>query len=282
LEAWERLSGWHMKNNEMRIVKISRIKAEAPNVKTIFFEDELCASAEPGQFLMVWIPRVDEIPLSISSVSERSASVTVKEVGEATRVLNGMERGGILGIRGPFGSHFKIMGKTALVVGGGIGVAPLLMLVMRLLDNGVETTIIEGVKTRSEILFHDQLRSLHDERGLKVIFTTDDGSYGVKGMATEVAEKLLSERRFDSIYACGKEAMICKLYSLAEKHGTPIQVSLERIMRCAMGICGSCIVGKYRVCKDGPVFDSSQLREIKEELGRFRRNFRGERVPIEN
>ena len=273
---------WHIKNNEMRIVKISKIKAEAPNVKTIFFEDELCVSAEPGQFLMVWIPGVDEIPLSISSVSERSASVTVKEVGEATQALNGMEIGGILGIRGPFGSHFKIMGKSALVVGGGIGVAPLLMLITKLLDNGVETTVIEGVKTRSEILFHDQLRALHDEHGLKVIFTTDDGSYGVKGMATDVAEKLLSERRYDSIYACGKEAMICKLYSLAEKHGIPIQASLERIMRCAIGICGSCIVGKYRVCKDGPVFDSSQLREIKEELGRFRRNFRGERVPIEN
>ncbi len=274
--------GWHMKNNEMRIVKISEIKAEAPGVKTIFFEDELCTSAEPGQFLMVWIPGVDEIPLSISSTSDRLASVTVKEVGEATCALNRMKRGDVLGIRGPFGSHFKITGGSALIVGGGIGVAPLLMLVTKLLNNGVETTMIEGAKTRSEILFHDQLRTLRDERGLKVIFTTDDGSYGVKGTAAEAAEKVLSEKRFDSIYACGKEAMICKLYSLAEKHGIPIQASLERIMRCAMGICGSCIIGKYRVCKDGPVFNSSQLREIRRELGRFRRNFRGERVPIES
>jgi len=271
-----------MKNNEMRIVKISKIKTEAPNVKTIFFEDELCASAEPGQFLMVWIPGVDEIPLSISSTSDQLASVTVKEVGEATRALNRMKRGEILGIRGPFGSYFKIVGKSALVVGGGIGVAPLLMLVTRLLNSDVETTMIEGVKTRSEILFHDQLRALHNAHGLKVIFTTDDGSYGVKGMATEAAEKLLSEKRFDSMYACGKEAMICKLYSLAEKHGIPIQASLERIMRCAMGICGSCTIGKYRVCKDGPIFNSSQLREIRKELGKFRRNFRGERVPIES
>jgi len=274
--------GWRMKNNEMRIVKISEIKAEAPGVKTIFFEDELCTSAEPGQFLMVWIPGVDEIPLGISSTSDRLASVTVKEVGEATRALNRMKRGDVLGIRGPFGSHFEIVGGSALVVGGGIGAAPLLMLVTKLLDNGVETTMIEGAKTRSEILFHDKLRTLQDEQGLKVIFTTDDGSYGVKGTATEAAEKVLSEKGFDSIYACGKESMIRKLYSLAEKHGIPIQASLERIMRCAMGICGSCIIGKYRVCKEGPVFDSSQLREIRRELGRFRRNFRGERVPIES
>lgn len=271
-----------MRNNEMRIVKIHRVREEAPKVRTIFFEDELCASSEPGQFLMVWIPGVDEIPLSISSVSERLTSVTVKEVGEATRALNSMRRGSLIGIRGPFGSHFKIMGKSALVVGGGIGTAPLLMLVKKLLREGVKTTIIEGAKTHSEILFKDQLMDLHRRYGLEVKFTTDDGSYGMKGLATEAAEKIISERKYDSIYACGSEAMICKLLSLARKHNIQIQVSLERIMRCAMGICGSCVIGKYRVCRDGPVFDSLQLKEIEGDLGRFKRNFRGEKVPIEN
>lgn len=271
-----------MKNNEMRIVKIHKVKTEARNVKTIFFEDKLSASAEPGQFLMVWIPGVDEIPLSVSSTLGKIASITVKEVGEATRALNRMKKGENLGIRGPFGSHFRVAGKNALVVGGGIGTAPLFMLVTKLLNNGVKATIIEGAKTRSEILFEDQLSALRDERGLKVIFTTDDGSYGTKGLATDAAEKCLSEEKFDSIYACGKEAMIRELYFLAERHGIPMQASLERIMRCAMGICGSCVIGRYRVCRDGPVFNSSQLREISLELGRFQRNFRGERVPIKD
>ncbi|HIE18813.1 TPA: dihydroorotate dehydrogenase electron transfer subunit, partial [Candidatus Bathyarchaeota archaeon] len=212
---------WHIKNNEMRIVKIHKVKTEAHNVKTIFFEDELSASAEPGQFLMVWIPGVDEIPLSLSSASDRLASVTVKEVGEATHALNGMKKDSLLGIRGPFGSYFKIMGKNTLVVGGGIGAAPLLMLVKNLLSESVKTTFIIGAKTRSEILFKDQLTALHDEHGLEVIFTTDDGTYGTKGLATEAAEKSLSKKKFDSICACGKEAMICKLYSLAKKHNIP-------------------------------------------------------------
>jgi len=237
--------GWHIKNNEMRIVKIHEVKTEAHNVKTMFFKDELSASAEPGQFLMVWIPGVDEIPLSISSASDKLASVTVKEVGEATHALNQMKKGSLLGIRGPFGSYFRIMGKNALVVGGGIGAAPLLMLVNKLLRERVKTTFIEGAKTHSEILFQDQLMALHDEHGLEVIFTTDDGTYGMKGLATEAAEKCISEKKFDSIYACGKEAMICRLYSLAEKHKIPMQASLERIMRCAMGICGSCLIGRY-------------------------------------
>jgi len=273
--------GWHIKNNEMRIVKVHRVKAETRNVKTIFFEDELCASAEPGQFLMVWIPGVDEIPLSLSSASKEEASVTVKEVGEATHALNKMEKGNLLGIRGPFGSSFKIIGKKALVIGGGIGAAPLLMLLNKLLTNGIETVFIMGAKTRSEILFIDQLEALHNEYGLEVIFTTDDGSYGTKGLATEAAERCLSEKVFDSMYVCGKESMILKLYSLAETYTIPMQASLERIMRCAIGICGSCVIGRYRVCKDGPVFDFSQLREIRRELGKFKRNFRGERIFIE-
>jgi len=270
------------RNNEMRIVEIRKVKDEAPQVKTIFFEDDLCASSEPGQFLMVWIPRVDEIPLSVSSVAGRLTSVTVKEVGEATHALNSMRRGSLIGIRGPFGSHFKVIGESALVVGGGIGTAPLLMLVKKLLHEGVKTTIIEGAKTSSEIIFKDQLMDLHRRYGLEVEFTTDDGSYGMRGLVTEAAEKMIHERKYDSMYACGSEAMICKLLSLARKHNIQMQASLERIMRCAMGICGSCVVGKYRVCRDGPVFDSSQLKEIEGDLGRFKRNFRGERVPVEN
>ena len=272
--------GWHTKNNEVRIVKIDKVRIETRNVRSIFFRDELSALAEPGQFLMVWIPGVDEIPLSVSSILDGLVSVTVKEVGEATHALNNMARGSLIGIRGPFGSHFKISGKRALVVGGGIGSAPLLPLIDKLLRNGVKTLFIEGAKTRSEILFQDRLNLLRDEYGLEIIFTTDDGSYGIKGLATDVAERYLSERRFDSLYACGKEPMIRKLFLLSEKYAVPMQASLERIMRCAMGICGSCVIGKYRVCRDGPVFDSKQLREISNELGRFKRDFRGEKVPI--
>ena len=274
------MSGWHMKNNDMRIVKIQRTKKEAEGVKTILFEDELSSSAEPGQFIMAWIPGVDEIPLSISSASGGLASVTVKEIGDATRAINRMRRGDLLGVRGPFGSYFKAVGRSALVVGGGIGIAPMLMLVERLLSRGVETTIIEGARTGREIIFKDRLISLQKEGDLRVIFTTDDGSYGLRGLATEAAESILSEGSFDVIYACGNESMIRRLFLIAEKHGIPMQASLERIMRCAVGICGSCVVGRYRVCRDGPVFDSKQLREIKGELGRFKRGFRGERVPI--
>ena len=273
---------WHIKNNALRIVEIVKTKVEARDVKTLYFRDDLCSRAKPGQFIMAWIPDVDEIPLSISSASNGLASVTVKDVGEATHAINQMERGDILGIRGPFGSYFRIIGRNALIVAGGIGAAPLLMLADRLLSRNVRVTFIEGAKTHSEIIFRDQLSFLRDKYGLEVIFATDDGTYGLRGTAVDAAEEVLSKKRFDSLYACGRESMICKLYCLAEKYSIPMQASLERIMRCAIGICGSCVIGRYRVCRDGPVFDSSMLRDVMGELGRFKRNFRGEKVSVKD
>jgi len=273
---------WHIKNNVLRIVRIIEVKAEARDVKTLYFRDDLCSQAKPGQFIMAWIPDVDEIPLSISSASNGLASVTVKDVGEATHAISQMERGDIFGIRGPFGSYFRIIGRSALIVAGGIGAAPLLMLADRLLSRNVRVTFIEGAKTHSEIIFKDQLSFLRDKYGLEVIFATDDGTYGLRGTAVDAAEEALSKKRFDSLYACGRESMIHKLYFLAEKYSIPMQASLERIMRCAIGICGSCVMGRYRVCRDGPVFDSSMLRDVMGELGRFKRNFRGEKVPVED
>ncbi|MCW4020380.1 MAG: dihydroorotate dehydrogenase electron transfer subunit, partial [Candidatus Bathyarchaeota archaeon] len=131
-----------------------------------------------------------------------------------------------------------------------------------------------------ELLFLGQLSSLSAEAGVKTIFTTDDGSYGLRGLATDAAEEVLSSEKIDAVYACGNEVMMRKVYSLAKRYKTPLQASLERIMLCAMGICGSCVIGKYRVCKDGPVFDQKQLKEVECELGRFKRDFKGERVPI--
>jgi len=274
------LSGWHIDVNQIRAVKIQSVKPESQGVKTFFLEDELCSSARPGQFVMVWIPGVDEIPLSLSSVRGKISSITVREVGEATHALNNMRKDEVIGVRGPFGTHFTIACKEALVVGGGIGTAPLMMLTTTLLDAKVKTTLVEGAKTRSELLFLDQLRDLAAKTRAEVVFTTDDGSYGIRGLATDAVEKILSSRKFDTVYACGNEAMIRKVFLMAKEHDTPLQASLERIMLCAMGICGSCVIGKYRVCKDGPVFDQTQLEEVEEELGRFKRDFKGKRVPI--
>ncbi len=275
------MSGWRIKNNVIRIVEILDVKPENPNVKTIFFRDDLCSSAEPGQFIMVWIPGIDEIPLSLSSArSDGFSSITVAEVGEATRALNSLKAGDLIGVRGPFGIGFKLIGEKALIIGGGTGMAPLMLLINKLVENNFEITVVEGAKSKDNLVFLNSLKRLSESKRIEVFFTTEDGSYGVKGLTTDLAESLLQRKKFDAFYACGPEKMIRRAYELANLYSTDFQASLERYMRCAIGICGSCALGKYRVCRDGPVFKMEEIREIEKYLGKYRYDEKGRRIPI--
>ena len=112
------------------------------------------------------------------------------------------------------------------------------------------------------------------------VAATEDGSYGMQCLATEPLENLLKKHSFDMIYTCGPEQMMRKVFDLAEKRKLPMEASLERLMRCGIGLCGSCVIGKYRVCRDGPVFNSAQLREVKAEFGISKLGFDGNRIPI--
>jgi len=266
--------------NVLRTTRIIRVKKASPSVKIFTFKDKLCARAKPGQFLMLWIPGVDEIPLSILSAEENGeVSVAVKRVGEATGVLHNMSAGEVLGVRGPFGNSFSIRKGRALMVGGGTGIAPLMFLARKLVASDVNVTFLVGAKTKDELLFFDDLCELCGSAN--VLAVTEDGSYGAKGLVTEPLKKLLSSEKFNIIYTCGPEQMMFKVFCLAEEYGVDLEASLERLMRCAVGICGSCVIGRYRVCRDGPVFSARQLREVKDEFGFWKRDFDGKKIPLE-
>jgi dihydroorotate dehydrogenase electron transfer subunit len=100
----------------------------------------------------------------------------------------------------------------------------------------------------------------------------------LKGLVTELAEQILEKQRFDMIYACGPEQMMVKMFLLAEQYNTPFQASLERYIRCGVGICGSCCMGEYRICRDGPVFSGEQLGKVRNEFGFFKREVDGSKV----
>jgi dihydroorotate dehydrogenase electron transfer subunit len=264
--------------NTLRTTRIVSVKTESPTTKTFTFKDRLCAKAKPGQFLMLWIPRVDEIPLSIMNVEGNKASVTVKAIGDATRHLHKMETGELVGVRGPFGNNFTETRGRILMVGGGTGTAPLLFLAKKLTAKAKRLALVIGAKTKTELLFLNQLEALCTEQS--TVATTEDGSYGLKCLATEPLDKLLTKEKFDMIYACGPEPMIRQVFTLTEKRGIPMEASLERLMRCGIGLCGSCVIGKYRVCRDGPVFTAAQLSEVKDELGISKLGFDGNRIPF--
>jgi dihydroorotate dehydrogenase electron transfer subunit len=268
--------------DKMRTVKILGVKEETPTVKSFTFHDKLCAKAKPGQFVMIWIPGVDEVPMSLSALNpdEGNTVITVENVGEATSALHEMKAEDTIGVRGPFGNGYEIVkARNVMIMGGGTGLASLVPLAERLVEDKVQITFLMGAKSLRDLLFLNRVNQLLSGSSGQLIATTEDRSYGLRGLVTEPAEKMLGQgEKFDVIYACGPEQMMYKMFLLSEKFNISLQVSLERFMRCAIGICGTCVIGKYRVCQDGPVFSNLQLREVKEEFGHFRRGFNGRKT----
>lgn len=271
----------HIEDNYMRVTEIKKVTRESTQVKQIFFNDNQCSQGKPGQFIMIWLPGFDEIPMSILSTHPSGlVSVAVREVGEATKLLHKKHEGDFIGVRGPLGNNFQLKAGSALLIGGGTGIVPLVFLVKELCQVKSRVTFLIGAKTKEELLFHSKIRRLSSTSRFDVLASTEDGSYGYEGMVTELAKEALEKEHFDIIYGCGKELMLLKIFRLAQKFKTPLQVSLERFMRCAMGLCGSCTIGKYRVCVDGPVFTGTQLKEVEAEFGRVKRDLDGHKIPV--
>lgn len=236
----------------MFTVRVERIVRHSKNIATIYLNKKI--NSYPGQFVMLNLFGHEEIPLSLSSAS----SVTVKAVGSTTRaIVEGNFE--FVGIRGAFGKPFSIS-DNALLVAGGIGIAPLKFLHDYLLSKGYHVDVIYGAKTAEEIIWVDELKN--------TVFATEDGSLGLKGTVLDLLrEKDLTE--YDRIYCCGKEEMIREIYKLlkADNCLDKAEFSLERFMRCGIGVCGSCVLKNgFRVCRDGPVFKAHSLRDIFGEV----------------
>jgi dihydroorotate dehydrogenase electron transfer subunit len=257
--------------NKSRVVRIIEAKQETPTIKSLFFHDDEASKSKPGQFLMIWILGTDEIPMSVSSI--HPAGITVRRVGEATEALSRLEKDDKIGIKGPFGNGFTITGQKVLVVGGGVGVAALLPLIDLLVKERKDVTIILGAKTRKELLFKEEIMK-QVGRG-QLIICTDDGSSGPKKMASELATKMIEKNNYDQVYTCGPEKMMYKIFEITEKRNIPLQAALERYMKCGFGLCGSCCIGSFLVCKDGPVLDSQCLKEVQDEFGKLHRDSSG-------
>ena len=277
------MSAYHTEANWLRTTPILNVKTESPTVKTVYFKDKLCAKAKPGQFLMLWIPGVDEIPFSIlGSNGGDIVRIVVRKVGEATHALHEKKTGDLIGIRGPFGNSFSRSTGRVVMVAGGTGTAPLLFLARTLL-NRAKVTFVLGAKTEKELIFKGEIEGIFArkrENRLKLITATEDGTCGITGLCTEPVDDLLRGKMPDMVYACGPEQMLLKTFEMCKKHETRLEASLERLMRCAIGLCGSCVIGRYRVCRDGPVFTKQQLEEIRAEFGLSKHDFDGHKIHI--
>jgi dihydroorotate dehydrogenase electron transfer subunit len=202
---------------------IEEVKSETPLVRTFRFDRTLDPAPVPGQYAMVWIRGADEIPMGFSGED----SITVHSVGEATQAMFRLSAGSSVGLRGPLGNGFSLKGDKILLIGGGVGVAPLAFLGETARSEGIEVTTLIGFRSEKDIVFKNRLKRLGD-----LIVTTDDGSLGIRGFAS-AGLKGLDIESYGQIYLCGPEIMMWDIISRLRPHASKVQASINRHFKCA-------------------------------------------------
>jgi NAD(P)H-flavin reductase len=232
-------------------------------------------SFRPGQFNMVYAFGAGEVPISISGDATRSGLLvhTVRAVGAATEAICSVSAGDVLGVRGPYGSSWPVeraAGGDAVVIAGGIGLAPLRPIVYELIanrDRFDRAVLLYGGRTPDQLLYVNELDQWR-RSGIDVQLTVDFAEAewtGSVGVVPSLIERAAFEAARTSAFVCGPELMIEYSCGALLEAGVPsdrIQVSLERNMKCAVGHCGHCQFGPEFICRDGPVFDRARVRDL--------------------
>ena len=230
---------------------------------------EIARTAVPGQFVNVRVSThtapLLRRPLGVARVNRTDGTLTLmyRVLGEATQLLANCCSGDVLDVLGPLGSGvFSLETKHALLVGGGLGLAPLLYLATELKACGAQVDVLMGGRNQDDLFWED----IFKDEGVDCIgCTTDDGSYGTKGTVMALLPQMLGGG-CDRVYVCGPVPMMKAVSELvAATTKLPCQVSLERYMGCGLGACLTCSCqGTHRrlkVCTDGPVFDAEEVEE---------------------
>jgi dihydroorotate dehydrogenase electron transfer subunit len=220
--------------------------------------------AQAGQFVMLGVSSASDPllkrPYSIAGTELAAGNIIIiyRVVGRGTELMAGKQPGDCLEIIGPLGRGFDLCGKTPLLVGGGMGLAPLLFAAQQTCPNPVE--VVAGGRTSDEMFWLELFQTSCNE----VHVTTDDGTLGACGTCVDILPQILQLGNFDSILTCGPLPMIRSVAAYAIRHNIPCQVSMEQHMACGFGACLTCTCGKtgggyFQVCKHGPVFKAEEV-----------------------
>ena len=233
---------------------------------------EIAQYARPGQFIHVMVSQDTGMllrrPFTIYTVEGSEITMLYQIIGEGTKRLSEMGEGASLHVLGPLGNTFNLTTKPepAILVGGGAGIASLMLLAAALRENDIQTFGLVGAQHRARLLSVSDLASI----GITVHIATDDGSMGHHGYVTDVLADLLNEAKWPrpTIYACGPHGMLAAVTKIATDFAVPTQIAMENRMGCAMGVCLGCVcpvriapnhVEYQRVCTEGPVFNATDI-----------------------
>jgi NAD(P)H-flavin reductase len=261
---------------------VRQVVKETPDTFTLTLESQSEADGnlfQPGQFSMLWVFGVGELPISISGdPAERDRLVyTVRSVGQATQTLVSLEVGKEVGVRGPFGTGWPVeraKGHDVLVIAGGIGLAPLRPVIYEVLRNREKygrLVILYGARSPRDLLYRKELTAWARQRETQVLVTVDYGGLswrGNVGVVTTLFKYVRLQPAGSMAFACGPEVMMRFVARDLETQGLArenIYLSMERNMKCAVGFCGHCQYGPHFICKDGPIFSYDRVRPLLEK-----------------
>lgn len=279
-------SGYRHENSWLPLTyRVVDKNAENKDLVTFTYEPTTEASIEPiqpGQFNMLYAFGVGEIPISVSSVlaDQKEIIHTIQDVGAVSHALCSMNIGDEIGVRGPFGSVWPVETakyKDIIIMSGGVGFAPLkpvIELIANDRDNYGEVNFLYGTRNPVSIIFHQDVISLQSDPSINFLITVDHSFSnwrGNVGVVTSLIEKSTFDPEHTIGFVCGPEIMMrYGAYALSDAglNDQNIFLSMERNMKCALGQCGRCQYGPFFVCKEGPVFqfstikDSMRIREL--------------------
>lgn len=258
---------------------IRRMRTETDDTFTVELTPENGASPmrfAPGQFNMVYVPGAGEIPISISGDPGNPGRLlhTTRAVGSVTHAMRRLSAGDVVGVRGPFGVGWPVEeadGKDVVIVAGGIGLAPLRPALYRLLARRQrygKIVLLYGTRTPADLLFRRELEVWKSRLDLEVVVTVDRASgrwHGNVGVVTTLIPKAPFNRLHTVAMICGPEVMMRFTAMKLEERGVPaanIYLSLERNMKCGIGLCGHCQCGPTFICKDGPVYRYDRVKHL--------------------
>ena len=244
-----------------QLFRLAHIRYENSVTNSLLFDRPLMG-AQPGQFVMVWLPAIGEKPYSV--LEGEPFSIAVTSVGTFSKALYNLSVGSRVWARGPLGQGFRLDGQRHLLVGGGYGAAPLLYLARQARSRKDEVKVCLGACSAGDILMADAFMDI----GCEIFITTNDGSMGEKGLVTLAVESVLKHFKANTLYACGPVPMLSALAGLCKKKNITSQLSWEAQMRCGIGLCGSCELDEdvrksadipigWLTCKDGLVYINS-------------------------
>jgi len=261
------------------LFRIDRLKQETEDTFTLSLvppDESGKISFLPGQFNMLYVFGVGEVPISISgdpSVTSRLEHTT-RRVGVVTKAMGLLKAGDMIGVRGPYGSHWPVAeedGRDFVIIAGGIGLAPLRPVLYHLMaqrEKYRKIVLLYGARSPEEILYKRELERWRGKFDLEVQVTVDRGSSGWRGNVG-VVTPLVARAPFTPsntvALICGPEIMMRFAILELQKRGVPahkIYVSMERNMKCGLGYCGHCQYGPTFVCKDGPVFRLDRIESV--------------------